>query len=130
MESFMGQLILDDEIDYEAAKEYLEERICSFVGEYVYNCCPKEYRQSDEWKKKISNSLKGKPKSKEAIEKSRLSKIGKPAWNKGKHNIYNDKQLAKMSENTKKLWEKEEYRNRCKIAIICERFYSQIVAFL
>ena len=48
----MGQLILDDEIDYEAAKECLEERIRSFVGEYVYNCCPKEYRQSDEWKKK------------------------------------------------------------------------------
>lgn len=52
MESFMGQLILEDEIDYEAAKECLEERIRSFVGEYVYNCCPKEYRQSDEWKKK------------------------------------------------------------------------------
>ena len=52
MESFMGQLILDDEIDYEAAKECLEERIRSFVGEYVYNCCPKEYRQSDEWKMK------------------------------------------------------------------------------
>ena len=52
MESFMGQLILDDEIDYEAAKECLEERIRSFVGEYVYNCCPKEYRQSDEWKEK------------------------------------------------------------------------------
>lgn len=48
----MGQLILDDEIDYEAAKECLEERIRSFVGEYVYNCCPKEYRQSDEWKEK------------------------------------------------------------------------------
>ena len=48
----MGQLILDDEIDYEAAKECLEERIRSFVGEYVYNCCPKEYRQSDEWKMK------------------------------------------------------------------------------
>lgn len=58
MESFMGQLILDDEIDYEAAKEYLEERICSFVGEYVYNCCPKEYRQSDEWKEKnLSDKL-------------------------------------------------------------------------
>jgi hypothetical protein len=27
MESFMGQLILNDEIDYEAAKEHLEERI-------------------------------------------------------------------------------------------------------
>ena len=52
MESFMGQLILEDEIDYEAAKECLEERIRSFVGEYVYNCCPKEYRQSDEWKEK------------------------------------------------------------------------------
>jgi hypothetical protein len=52
MESFMGQLILDDEIDYEAAKECLEERIRSFVGEYVYNCCPKEYRQSEEWKEK------------------------------------------------------------------------------
>ena len=48
----MGQLILDDEIDYEAAKECIEERIRSFVGEYVYNCCPKEYRQSDEWKEK------------------------------------------------------------------------------
>ena len=48
----MGQLILDDEIDYEAAKECLEERIRSFVGVYVYNCCPKEYRQSDEWKEK------------------------------------------------------------------------------
>ena len=58
MESFMGQLILDDEIDYEAAKECLEERIRSFVGEYVYNCCPKEYRQSDEWKKKdLSDKL-------------------------------------------------------------------------
>ena len=54
----MGQLILDDEIDYEAAKECLEERIRSFVGEYVYNCCPKEYRQSDEWKKKdLSDKL-------------------------------------------------------------------------
>lgn len=58
MESFMGHLILDDEIDYEAAKECLEERIRSFVGEYVYNCCPKEYRQSDEWKEKdLSDKL-------------------------------------------------------------------------
>ena len=58
MESFMGQLILDDEIDYEAAKECLEERIRCFVGEYVYNCCPKEYRHSDEWKKKdLSDKL-------------------------------------------------------------------------
>ena len=52
MESFMGQLILDDEIDYEAAKEHLEDRIRTFCGNYVYWCCPKEYRQSDEWKEK------------------------------------------------------------------------------
>ena len=52
MESFMGQLILNDEIDYEAAKEHIEERIRWFVSDYVLNCCPKEYRQSDEWKEK------------------------------------------------------------------------------
>lgn len=50
MESFMGQLILDDEIDYEVAKEHIENRIRAFTDRYVYNCCPKEYRQSDEWK--------------------------------------------------------------------------------
>lgn len=52
MESFMGQLLLEDEIDYAAAKEHLENRISSFCYSYVYNCCPKEYRQSDEWKEK------------------------------------------------------------------------------
>ena len=52
MESFMGQLILNDEIDYEAAKEHIEERKRWFVSDYVRNCCPKEYRQSDEWKEK------------------------------------------------------------------------------
>ena len=54
----MGQLLLDDEIDYEAAKEHLENRISSFCNSYVYNCCPKEYRQSDEWKEKdLSDKL-------------------------------------------------------------------------
>ena len=52
MESFMGQVLLEDEIDYETAKEHLEDRIRMFCGNYVYNCCPKEYRQSDEWKEK------------------------------------------------------------------------------
>lgn len=52
MESFIGQLILNDKIDYEAAKEHIEERIRAFANRYVYNCCPKEYRQSDEWKEK------------------------------------------------------------------------------
>lgn len=58
MESFMGQLILNDEIDYDAAKEHLEDRIRAFCGNYVYSCCPKEYRQSDEWKEKyLSDKL-------------------------------------------------------------------------
>ena len=52
MEVFMGQLITDSEVDYEVAKEHIENRIKAFVGNYVYNCCPKEYRQSDEWKEK------------------------------------------------------------------------------
>lgn len=52
MESFMGQLILEDEIDYEVAKEHIENRIRVFADRYVYACCPKEYRQSDEWKEK------------------------------------------------------------------------------
>ena len=54
----MGQLILDDEINYETAKEHIEERIRAFANRYVYNCCPKEYRQSDEWKEKdLSDKL-------------------------------------------------------------------------
>lgn len=58
MENFMGQLILDNEIDYEAAREHIKNRIKAFTDRYVYNCCPKEYRQSDEWKyKDLSEKL-------------------------------------------------------------------------
>ena len=47
--SFMGQCVVtNDDIDREEVKEYLEDRIRTFCGNYVYNCCPKEYRQSDE----------------------------------------------------------------------------------
>ena len=48
----MGQLIHDSEIDYDAAKEHLEERIRGFVYCFVRDCYPKEYRESDEWKEK------------------------------------------------------------------------------
>lgn len=58
MEVFMGQLITDNEVDYEVAKEHIENRIRAFTDRYVYNCCPKEYRQSDEWKyKDLSEKL-------------------------------------------------------------------------
>lgn len=46
---FMGQLILDVEIDYEAAKEHIEERIRAYVGNWACDCFCKEYRQSDAW---------------------------------------------------------------------------------
>ena len=52
MKVFMGQFIIDNEIDYEAAKEHLENRISGFVYNFVHNCYPKEYRESDEWKEK------------------------------------------------------------------------------
>lgn len=52
METFMGQLIHSSEIDYDAVKEHLEERIGGFVYSFVRNCYPKEYRKSDEWKEK------------------------------------------------------------------------------
>lgn len=49
--SFMGQCVItNDDIDREEVRAYLEDRIRTFCGGYVYNCCPKEYRQSDEWK--------------------------------------------------------------------------------
>ena len=50
MENFMGQLILDSEVDYESAREYIENKIRECVDSYSYCCFPKEYRQSDEWK--------------------------------------------------------------------------------
>ena len=54
----MGQLITDSEVDYEVAKEHIENRIRAYVNNYVYRCCPKEYRQSDEWKEKnLSDKL-------------------------------------------------------------------------
>lgn len=62
--SFMGQCVVtNDDIDREEVKEYLEDRIRTFCGNYVYNCCPKEYRQSNEWKElelsdKLANALR------------------------------------------------------------------------
>lgn len=62
--SFMGQCVVtNDDIDREEVKEYLENKIRTFCGNYVYNCCPKEYRQSNEWKElelsdKLANALR------------------------------------------------------------------------
>lgn len=74
---------------------------------------------SKETCEKISIALKGKPKSKEAIEKSKIKKIGKPTWNKGKHGIYTEEQLKKMSINSKKMWQKKEYREKMCKKVIC-----------
>lgn len=49
---FMGQYITDVDIDRDEVKEYIKDKISSFAYGYVYNCCPKDYRQSDEWREK------------------------------------------------------------------------------
>ena len=74
---------------------------------------------SEEWKQKISKSLTGKKMSKESVEKARLKKIGKSPWNKGKNNIYSKETLKKMSQNTTKLWQNEEYRNKNCKKVLC-----------
>ena len=51
MENFMGQLILDSEIDYESAREYIENKIRECIDTYSSCYFPKDYRQSIEWKK-------------------------------------------------------------------------------
>ena len=50
MGNFMSQFILDNEIDYELAKEHIEEKIRGYVGNWAYGCFTKEYRESDEWR--------------------------------------------------------------------------------
>lgn len=76
-------------------------------------------KMSKEWKEKISKSLTGKKVNKISIEKARLKKIGKPPWNKGKKNIYSKETIKKMSENTKKLWQNKEYRNKNCKKVLC-----------
>lgn len=63
---------------------------------------------SEETKKKNSerfkgekNPMYGKKLSPEAIEKSRLKRLGQTAWNKGKKGIYSEESLKKMSEMQK-----------------------------
>ncbi len=65
------------------------------------------------------NPMYGKKLSKESIEKSRLKRLGMPAWNKGKKNIYTADQRKRLSEvkKGKPAWNKgiprteEEKRN-------------------
>lgn len=76
-------------------------------------------KMSEEWRNKISNSLKGKKMSPIAIEKNRLSKIGKPTWNKGKHNIYTKEQLKKLSISTKKMWQDDKFKEKQCKKVMC-----------
>ena len=60
---------------------------------------------SEETRKKNSerfkgegNPMYGKKLSKESIEKSRLKRLGQPAWNKGKKGIYTEVQRKRLSD--------------------------------
>ena len=76
-------------------------------------------KMSEEWKQKISKSLTGKKMNRVSVEKMRLKKIGKSTWNKGKSNIYSKETLQKMSQNTKKLWQNKEYREKNCKKVLC-----------
>lgn len=127
-------IILYNNISIEEAKQQ-EIRLIKYYksnnNKYGYNIdnggnCIGSF--SEIHRKKISKALKGIKRSKETIEKSRQSKIGKHTWNKGKNNIYSKETLKNMSKITKNLWEKEEYRDKLCKKIICietnEIFYS------
>ena len=58
----MGQYIPRGDIDLDEVKEYLETRIRYYVNTHAYDCYPKEYRESEEWRdmdlsKKLSQAL-------------------------------------------------------------------------
>jgi hypothetical protein len=55
-----------------------------------------------------NNPMYGRKLSKESIKKGKLKRIGIPAWNKGKTNIYSESCLKKMSESRmgQKAWNK------------------------
>lgn len=52
MEKFIGQLIIDDNIDYEAAKEYILDSIRKYIDYRSDLYYTKEFRRSDKWRNK------------------------------------------------------------------------------
>lgn len=52
MENFIGQLIIDDKIDYEVAREHILESIRKYIDNRAYSYYTKEFRQSHTWKNK------------------------------------------------------------------------------
>lgn len=52
MENFIGQLIIDDKIDYEAAREHILESIRKYIDNRAHSYYTKEFRQSHTWKDK------------------------------------------------------------------------------
>lgn len=58
---------------------------------------------SEETKKKISNSLIGRKRPREVVEKVRRANKGKPAWNKGKR--ADPDAIRKMIETSSMVWE-------------------------
>lgn len=54
----MGQYVPGGDIDLDVVKEYLETRIRCYVNTHAYDCYPKEYRESEEWRDMdLSNKL-------------------------------------------------------------------------
>lgn len=71
---------------------------------------------SEETKKKMSNASKGKKKSENHKENLSISHIGQIAWNKGKHGIYSSETLMKIGEASKGRKDSEETKRKKSIS--------------
>ena len=60
---------------------------------------------------KISKALTGKKLSKETKEKISISKKGTQPWNKGKTNIYSEKQIEHFRKKAKELWKNKKIKD-------------------
>ena len=83
-------------------------------GGHQWNFSGITYQHSEETRKKISESNKGKPQSQEKRDKIRLSRIGKEPWNKGKTGLqsHSEESKKKMSEQRKGVAPSEFCRQR------------------
>lgn len=52
MKTFIGQLIIDDEVDYESAREHILDSIRKYIDNRACTYYTKEFRQSDRWRNK------------------------------------------------------------------------------
>ena len=109
----------DYEDAVEISKQYAPNKGRIFGDEYRQKLSEshKGHTVSDETRKKMSESLKGRKFSEETRKKLSESRKGKPAWNKGKHDIYSEESRKKMSEAQSRRKQTDETRQKISNAL-------------